>query len=478
MAQLTTPPRDYPGLAESVQRQISSGNHECTGCTPAVDGVTPEVCYSMCLTTCEHSRLAELQFGPGSYTSADLDSQIALNAAREAWVCRYAGAGKIRSMPTYHGEVWIAALYVALIQLGGGVGSIVPENFAEYVLFLLSIAVGSVTWAGVVGTICAVLTTSDPATLEFKQDMDSLNYFLADMSMPHELRRRAREYLRNKRDLYKKTSYNTLMDILSPELRMDMVLEMSGEMLKHVWYLCDLEPECLVELSLKMSRAVYAPREKIPADRLCILMRGVAAKAGNILTVGSTWCEDVIVSANALRDKRLASALPYAEIATLTRDDIDDVLESFPKSKRMVTEAAMKIAMQRAIVVVSEFMKLTRDRRPHSASSPAGAPAGAPAAPTEKPGIMALFEEKRAAGQLDGAAIIPFLTGQPLIDPEDEDEEEGMSPKPVRHGADGELAALTRKLDAQGAEQKALASQVEGMKRQLDKVVSLLEAKA
>ena len=77
MAQLTTPPRDYPGLAESVQRQISSGNHECTGCTPAVDGVTPEVCYSMCLTTCEHSRLAELQFGPGSYTSADLDSQIA-----------------------------------------------------------------------------------------------------------------------------------------------------------------------------------------------------------------------------------------------------------------------------------------------------------------------------------------------------------------------------------------------------------------
>ena len=30
-------------------------------------------------------------------------------------------------------ELWAAALYVALIQLSGGVGSIVPENPTEYV---------------------------------------------------------------------------------------------------------------------------------------------------------------------------------------------------------------------------------------------------------------------------------------------------------------------------------------------------------
>lgn len=55
------------------------------------------------------------------------------------------------------GQMWVAALYVALIQLGGGVGSIVPENATEYILFLVSIIIGSVTWAMVVGTICGIL---------------------------------------------------------------------------------------------------------------------------------------------------------------------------------------------------------------------------------------------------------------------------------------------------------------------------------
>ena len=58
-----------------------------------------------------------------------------------------------------------------------------------------------------------------------------------------------------------------------------------------VWYLRDIERPCLVDLSLKIQRSVYAPREKIPAVGLNILMRGVCAKAGNILTPISTWGE-------------------------------------------------------------------------------------------------------------------------------------------------------------------------------------------
>ena len=60
--------------------------------------------------------------------------------------------------------------------------------------------------------------------------------------------------------------------------------------------------------------------------KLNILMRGVAAKAGNILTPSSHWGDDVIVSSLALRDLRPASALTYVEVATLAREDIDEVL--------------------------------------------------------------------------------------------------------------------------------------------------------
>ena len=49
--------------------------------------------------------------------------------------------------------------------------------------------------------------------------MDSLNYFLQDMNMPTAVRQRAREYLRNTRELRKRLSYSELIDKLSPDLR-------------------------------------------------------------------------------------------------------------------------------------------------------------------------------------------------------------------------------------------------------------------
>merc|ERR1711865_81487 len=107
-----------------------------------------------------------------------------------------------------------------------------------------------------------------------------------------------------------------------------------------------------------MKREGYAPREKIPSEDLNIVMRGVAAKAGNILTNGDHWGEDMIVSSRALRDLRHASALTYVEVGTLSREDLETVLESFSASEREIRQAAMKIAMQRAIVVISEFVRM------------------------------------------------------------------------------------------------------------------------
>ena len=58
---------------------------------------------------------------------------------QQSWVCRHTQLGVLSQMPTWHGELWVAGLYVAMIQLGGGVGSIVPENFIEYVVFFVCI---------------------------------------------------------------------------------------------------------------------------------------------------------------------------------------------------------------------------------------------------------------------------------------------------------------------------------------------------
>ena len=102
------------------------------------------------------------------------------------------------------------------------------------------------------------------------------------------MRVRAREYFRNTRDLRKKLSYHDLLDRLSHTLRGEVVLQMSKKTLETVWYLRACEPGFLVELALKLFREGYAPREKIPSLKLCIVMRGVAAKVASILILTLT----------------------------------------------------------------------------------------------------------------------------------------------------------------------------------------------
>ena len=257
LAQLMAPPRT-DALAEAVQTAIAAGDPQCYGCMPDGDLSPGNLCASPCLTPCEVAQLARLR-QPNAY-----DNEIATEESRiylgQSWVCRYANDGAI-APPVWHAEVWIAAMYVALIQLGGGVGSIVPMNWLEYIVFSFGIILGSVTWAMVVGTICATMATGDPKANEFKAGMDALNYFLEDMQMPAALRVRAREYFRNKRDLLKTASYNDLLHEFSPDLQADIVLHMSAKTLDIVWYLSSLEQGARVELAMRLERGLRAARE-------------------------------------------------------------------------------------------------------------------------------------------------------------------------------------------------------------------------
>ena len=125
LAQLMAPPRT-DALAEAVQTAIAAGDPQCYGCMPDGDLSPGNLCASPCLTPCEVAQLARLR-QPNAY-----DNEIATEESRiylgQSWVCRYANDGAI-APPVWHAEVWIAAMYVALIQLGGGVGSIVPMNW-------------------------------------------------------------------------------------------------------------------------------------------------------------------------------------------------------------------------------------------------------------------------------------------------------------------------------------------------------------
>ena len=443
-----------PGcLRVSVLKDL--GYEEDTGVWPQEAADALDACDDDCLTPCEMQLLSTLT----NRSTTWLEQQ-------ENWKCREQAIGKVGHN---HWQVYFASLYVAMLQVGGGVGSICPANVAEYVFVTLALLAGSTVWALIVGTICGIVATGDPHATEFKQKMDELNYFMTDMNIDQSLRVRAREYFRQTRDLRKKLSYGDLILRLSPTLKGEVVLQMSKKTLETVWYLRACESSFLVELALVMVREGYAPREKIPSEKLNIIMRGVAAKAGNILTYGDHWGEDMIVSSRALRDLRHASALTYVETGTISREDLETVLELFPASEREIRQSAMKIAMQRAIVVISEFVRMQQAAKGGGGNrldKLAGVFSGGPA--------VDLSDDSAS----DPSTILNIITGGKLKDIdeegniiEEEDEEDGGStPNPRRSrafsDADGGVAVASVLKELKDV-RKEMKESMEQMRREI-----------
>jgi len=384
----------------------------CFGCV-AERGITSRAdplygmekwCDSVCYTPCEMDTLARLRMPFGFET--EIQEQVLWLQSQESWVCRNVAKGHIREMPFFHGEVYVAGLMIALLQMSGGVGSVVPTNLAENIIFLIGIAVGSVMWAIVVGTICGLSATGDPFSKAFKQNMDQLNYFLEDMNMEIELRHKAREYLRNAKDLGKKTAYNEVVEKLSPEVKSECVLHMSANTLKCVDYFKGLNNKmALVELAMRLKRFGFASREKLSTARLNILMRGVAARAGKIMTNQGDvenmphWGEDLLLTSNALRDRRPAAALTYVEVITLEKRDLDEVCEAFVDIKQQIHMAKVFMAMKRSMVVVADYIRDHAGDEFAAGAAPRGA----------RDSEMSAYDARRAAELADPLDSIPGL---------------------------------------------------------------------
>ena len=71
--------------------------------------------------------------------------------------------------------------------------------------------------------ICGIVTNGDPEETLWRQDMDALNFMMADNKLPQELRVRVRAYFRRSKQLNRRKSYNALVSrTLSTQLKGDV----------------------------------------------------------------------------------------------------------------------------------------------------------------------------------------------------------------------------------------------------------------
>ena len=137
---------------------------------------------------------------------------------------------------------------------------------------------------------------------------------------------------------------------------------MSSKTTECIWFMRYVSDESRVELSQCLEREAYAPRERLQTDRLTILMRGVAAKGGVILTNTGVqgnlphWGEDIILNAEALKDRKPAAALTYVEVLSLQRADIDKVAAMFPDARTSIRKAAVYMGVRRSMCTIVDYV--------------------------------------------------------------------------------------------------------------------------
>lgn len=184
--------RNATALVPGVEARVA-WDGDCSACV-ADDPSTAAICASPCLTDCEMEVVA-----------ASLGESLSFVQASEVWTCRAVRGGYLTA--NFHSEpftVWLNALLVAMLQLVGGVGALLPSNPAEYACFIFAILAGTVALAAVQGVIVQVLTTGDPDEIVFRQSLDALNFMMRDQHVPQDHRLFVRDYFRKSKGYLKR----------------------------------------------------------------------------------------------------------------------------------------------------------------------------------------------------------------------------------------------------------------------------------
>ena len=128
----------------------------------------------------------------------------------------------------------------------------------------------------------------------------------------------------------------------------------------------------------------------------------------------------------------------------------------------------MKIAMQRAIVVVSEYIKMSK-------------PGFAGAVNAQTAAIFSAIQARQQGSQqVDGVQIMQMMTGNPIKEVKELEAEEEAEEAMAAAGGGGvgvDITPLLKRMDAQEAGRAKLEAEVKAVKSGLDEILTLLKSK-
>mmetsp|Transcript_23048 Transcript_23048/g.46120 ORF Transcript_23048/g.46120 Transcript_23048/m.46120 type:complete len:300 (-) Transcript_23048:137-1036(-) len=102
----------------------------------------------------------------------------------------------------------------------------------------------------------------------------------------------------------------------------------------------------------------------------------MASRGGGFYGKASHW-GDIILSNATFRDTTPAVAMCYCEVAKLTRSDLLAVLDDHPAMRSTITQCGLKLAMRRAMLIISVYAKLHLQKQKQVRRQTSGRPCNA-----------------------------------------------------------------------------------------------------
>merc|ERR1711865_161718 len=100
-----------------------------------------------------------------------------------------------------------------------GFGQFPPLTHYERLVALVCFVANGCLYAYVIGAVCGVVSSQDPASAEFQSSMDLLNQYMTEHMLAPELCHKIRRYIQHKRKMMRETYYTKVLRLLSPSMQ-------------------------------------------------------------------------------------------------------------------------------------------------------------------------------------------------------------------------------------------------------------------
>jgi len=176
--------------------------------------------------------------------------------------------------------------------------------------------------------------------------------------IPKDMTIQLRAYFLHARDLLQHKYFSRVVSTLSPGLRDEMLVFLSGEWIHNVPFFVGgpkaEHARFITEISPHLEPRLFPPQELIirsgdPTDAMYIISKGLAARLGKIFRKGHFVGDDFILS-NGIRHYEVRT-LTYVDAYSLERKDLIKVLASnrFPYKVKKIKRAAALLSLARKI---------------------------------------------------------------------------------------------------------------------------------